>query len=302
MNDNTNNNKYSSIILLTVCNIIVFSIIFCIIIADKHYTETEWKLRDKIEQLELSNQKYMIENEVLNDKYNELVAQDKTNVSNAIDDTNNKIRSYIVSNTGYESLEELCTAALDSERKNIFFETQVTDLQLTIEEVIIRLQKYEHYDYALFDTVGKRNDITYEDIIYLEDLVKDEPVNDVDLYLSWIMIESEGYTKCTDEVSTAKGLSQFLDSTSELVYSSLDFTDEWYPNIVYDKEVCLAMMVKYVNDLYKLHNGDLYKTIDSYRGLHDEPYLKLFNRYLAVNKKSIDTIASTLNDRYMAMN
>ena len=213
---------------------------------------------------------------------------------NAIDDET----TYIKTHTNYETLSELCTAVNIAESKNTQYESKIDELTTVCADLLDRVNTYEYYEYALFDTAGKRNDIYYEDIKLLEELTVGEPVNDIDLYLSWIMIESEGHRFCKSPKSTAKGLPQFLDGTSKNVYKQLDFEQEWYPEIVYDKEISLTMMVRYVNDLLNLYKGNLAKAIDSYRGFHDVPYLNYFNKYLAKTGKSIDRIAINVKDRY----
>lgn len=46
------------------------------------------------------------------------------------------------------------------------------------------------------------------------------------------------------------------------------------------------------------HKGNLHKVIDSYRGLHDTPYLNRFNHYLAFFDTNIDKVAEESLLRY----
>jgi len=191
---------------------------------------------------------------------------------------------------------------LYEDNKNLIAAQDKWDEQLA--EVKERLDVYETYDYAMFDTEGKRNDMNYDYIKELTELTAYRPVNDVDLYLSWIMIECEGHSNCRNKTSTAKGFAQFLDGTGKSVYNKylVDKYDiEYYPDIVIDRpDICIDMMQEYVNYLYE-ETHDLNKTIDWYRGLHDEPYLKLFNKYLANNGKSIESIAKATKERELEL-
>ena len=165
-----------------------------------------------------------------------------------------------------------------------------------------RLNTYERYDYAMFDTEGKRTDMNYDYITELYELTRMSAVSDIDFYLSWMMIESECHANSKNPSSTAKGFAQFLDSTSKSVYNTYlvdKYEIEWYPNIVIDRpDICIDMMQTYVNYLYKECGRDLNKTIDCYRGLHDTPYLNLFNKYLANSGKSIASVAEDTEKRW----
>ena len=171
-----------------------------------------------------------------------------------------------------------------------------------LTEMSDRLAIYERYSYAMFNTEGTRNSLNYEYVKQLEDNLRYQPVNDIDFYLSWIMIESEGNAGARNMSSTAKGFSQFLDGTSKSVYNTYlkdKYDIEWYPNIVIDHpDICLDMMGEYVNYLYKECQRSIPKTIDCYRGLHDSPYLNKFNKLLALNGKSIQIIDEMTEKRY----
>lgn len=267
------------------------------------------KLNDRIIELEneLENKKIeyasgtrILEEQIVGLEY-EMKEQESVNEEKVLlgkEAIYNQIVGEIQEATGFTSYEDLCNVYLQDQYKVTEYESKLSELNSVIEDLVNKIEKYEHYEYAFFDTTGKKNDLSIEDIELLETLLENEYANDVDLYLAWIMIESEGYAKCKNSNSTAKGLSQFLDGTSKNVYSKLNYTDAWYPEIVFNKEICLTMMVKYVNDLIEDYHGDLHKAINSYRGLYDAPYLRAFDRYLAKNGKSIDSIALTVAERY----
>ena len=75
---------------------------------------------------------------------------------------------------------------------------------------------FDKYEYAIIDKYENRTDITYEQILTLEDLVKEYPINDTDLILSIIMTESRGIETAQNSESTAKGYGQLLNSTAKL--------------------------------------------------------------------------------------
>ena len=294
-----------SILSTFILSILIFVIAAVFIIKYNRQVSENQKLNETIHQLALSNDQYQTKIEELNAEIADIKAKAKESVEQAIADSDERVEAvktgfleYIRQNSGYDTVEDFCKGYKEQQALNDTYLEKIDEMNLVITDLIDKMEKYEHYEYALFDTSGKRNDITMQDIELLEQLTFNEPVNDVDLYLSWIMIESEGYAMCKNPNSTAKGLAQFLDGTSKSVYRSLDFDDAWYPEIVYKKDICLTMMVKYVNDLMRSYNGDLNKTIISYRGLYDGPYMNLFNKYLAKSGKSIDYVAQESLKRY----
>ena len=183
---------------------------------------------------------------------------------------------------------------------------EIDEFDSDIQDLKDRVEKYEQYDYALFNKyTGERNDLNYDYIKLLEELTLYKPVNDIDLYLSWINIESEGIASAKNPNSTAKGFGQFLDSTSQSVYNTYlvdKYQLEWYPNIVIDHpDIALDMMVEYVNYLYIECGRSIPDVIDCYRGLHDTPYLNALNKLLANNGKSINSINLATEERYQEL-
>ena len=168
------------------------------------------------------------------------------------------------------------------------------------------LNKYEEYEVFMFKYEGStaRTDCSYELLEYLDSLIKDKAVNNLPFYCSWIMIESNWNNHDYNTRSTAYGLPQFLSSTGKWVYTEMLGA----PNGPYDHEmvtdptISLPMMIAYVDSLYNGYGGDLQKAIDSYRGFHDEPYLKRFNYYLSFFDLSIDKVAEMSKQNYDEMN
>ena len=176
-----------------------------------------------------------------------------------------------------------------------------------IDEVRERLEKYEKYDYAMFSQWDseKRNDLNYDYIAELEELVAFKPVDDIDFYLSWILIESDGVATAKNPNSTAKGFGQFLDGTSQSVYNTYladKYGMEWYPDIVIEHpDIALDMMVEYVNYLYLECSRSIPATIDCYRGLHDSAYIAQFEKNLSKSGKTIAIINNKAEEKYQSL-
>ena len=163
----------------------------------------------------------------------------------------------------------------------------------------LRSELYDKYEYAIVNKEGVRTDISYDQLILLEDLCENTLVDDPDLYLAWIMVESGGVEKARNSESTASGYGQFLNSTSKWVYNNLcDFDTPWSANAAYDGNTNITMMVAYVNYLYESTDGNLLEAIDKYRGLHSDAYIAKIDSYLATKGKSVNSIAIELSNSF----
>ena len=157
-----------------------------------------------------------------------------------------------------------------------------------------KLEKYEAYDVFMFDSAGKRTDCTEELLDELQEACHNKSVDNLPFYCAWIMIESEWHTDCKNPTSTATGLGQFLSGTAKWVYEDLmengkgSYTSH---ELAKDPHINIQMIITYVDTLMNDCNGDLHKVIDRYRGLHDAPYLRKFDKYLAYFNTSIDKVA-----------
>lgn len=300
---------YAKILNISI-SIALLGFMIAVLILSIKLSKAEDRIKELESQIETNKNEYQtnldfanLQIDKLNEDMNTLISVNEEKVELGKQAIYNEFVGYIQDNTtnGYTSVEDVCEELYKEEYKAAEYEKKLEEMDTINHDLVDRLKVYEEYEYCFFDTEKKRNDLTYEDIKLLEQLLENEYVNDVDLYLAWIMIESEGYAKCKNSHSTAKGLAQFLNGTSKSVYSKLDFEESWYPEIVYDKNICLTMMVRYVNDLMDDYKGNLHKTINSYRGLYDAPYLRKFNQYLAIKGKSIDSIADTVLVRYQEM-
>lgn len=184
---------------------------------------------------------------------------------------------------------------LDSQNKALVEANEAYYVEL--EELREKAELYDHYSYAMVDSMGNRTDITYDQLKTLEELMEDSKVNDPDLILSWVMTESGGKENAKNPNSTAKGYGQFLDGTSRFVYSDLLNRSDWTPSVALDGETNLEMMVAYIDYLYERNGNDLYDTIRSYRGKKDiSGYVSKLDSYLAYNDKSVYQISLNLKE------
>ena len=187
------------------------------------------------------------------------------------------------------------TNALSEQNEQLFnqFERVSKDLDILMK----RSELFDKYEYAIIrEEDGSRTDITYDQLLLLEDLCNNSVINDPDLFLAWIMTESKGYEEAKNSKSSASGYGQFLTSTSKFVFENLcDFDDQkWSSKVALDGDTNMEMMVAYVEYLYEKKDGDLYAAIDSYRGAHSEAYIAKINSYLATKGKSLDSISKEL--------
>jgi uncharacterized protein YoxC len=171
-------------------------------------------------------------------------------------------------------------------------ENQNKELVAQNEEYQKQIKMLTRYSYALVDDAGKPTDIGYDDLVTLDSLLQGQRVNDMDLFLSWIMIESGGKETARNSKSTAKGFGQLLNGTSKWVWTDLLGRAGWHQNVALDGKTNLEMMVALVNRLYVDNGCNLHRAIDNYRGMHDAAYERKFNKYLALSGKSLDSIAA----------
>ena len=184
---------------------------------------------------------------------------------------------------------------------------ELEDMNLTLmtenEDLADRVAVYEEYKIFMFreQYTSPRTDCSYDLLKFFEEQIKDKDVDCLPFYCSWIMIESTWNNHDLNPRSHANGLPQFLPGTGKNTWYELMGMDEPYDHYstVCDPYNSIPMMVAYVSHLSEIYHGDLYKIIDSYRGLHDEPYLKRFNYYLSFFDLSIDDLAPRVRDRYL---
>lgn len=181
---------------------------------------------------------------------------------------------------------------LDNENKRI-----VSDNEMYIEELSMfkeREELFNKYDYAIKDKMDNRTDITYEQLVKLENLLEDSNINDADIILAHVMVESNGNEKAKNPTSTAKGYGQILDGTSKFVYTKLMNKSDWYPDIALDGNTNLEMLVAYYDYLYEQNNGNLYGIIRNYSGQQDiSNYVNKMDKVLSAKNKSVKQLSES---------
>lgn len=194
-----------------------------------------------------------------------------------------------------ETINELneISETLDSQNKELAASNEAYYTEL--ETFRTREELYNKYEYALVNQ-GERTDITFEQLVTLEDLVEDSTyIKDPDLILAIVMTESAGNENATNSVSTAKGFGQFLNSTSQFTYTKLLGRSNWTPSVALNGDNNLEMMVAYIDYLYSVKGMDTMAVLRSYRGKEDiTDYVNTMNSYLKSVDKSVQSIQYNL--------
>lgn len=198
---------------------------------------------EHIERLELSLSEY-------EGRYRELVGANMT--LDVVEDQINQLN------------EEIKTK--QTELTNL--EEQIKIRQEVFNEVSYKAEITTKYDYALYDTEGKRNDLNFE-LLELGHNLMTEYGLDPNLLFGIIMVESEGHAGVTNSSSGAAGLGQFMPETGE--YVSTKFLNTSYDHSVtpYDPASNIRMMASYLDYLYKKYNGNTMRVLKEYCGGDD---------------------------------
>lgn len=270
-----------------------FIIVMTLYYRDKiQYKDSMIESRDK----EIASLKQGIE--FLNDSH----AIEINEYENKIEENDNELYAAIDNMTELETTaKEINEINKDLLKKNKESNDLLDTMSTYIQSLETELKYYKDFEVFMFDTSGKRSDCTYEYLEYLDSLIKEKSVNNLAFYCSWIMIESEWHHDDKNPKSSASGFPQFLSGTGKWVYEELmgkgkgTYNHKIHP---FEPLTSLEMMVTYVEKLMEQHKGNLHKVIDSYRGLHDTPYLNRFNHYLAFFDTNIDEVAEESLLRY----
>lgn len=127
-----------------------------------------------------------------------------------------------------------------------------------------RKELYNKYEYAIYDEMGERTYLTYEEIKLGEDLMLEKGY-DPNLLFGTIMVESRGNPNVVNEETGATGYGQFMDETAEFVWNDLMGNYDYYPEIRKDGESNIKMMANYYDYLYKTE-GNTFSVIKRYSG------------------------------------
>lgn len=190
-------------------------------------------------------------------------------------------------------LSDVSQIAYQLDQQNRTLNDDLNDALEKIKQYESREKLFDSYEWALFREDGSRTDISYNDIITLEELVDEKDLSDdtVDLVLAMAMTESNGNANARNISSSAVGLGQFLSGTGRFVYTSLMGNDVYnHQETASDSETNLEMMVYYLEYLDVKNNHNIERVISCYRGIESPSYKYKINSYLAKNDLSLATI------------
>lgn len=190
-------------------------------------------------------------------------------------------------------LSDVSQIAYQLDQQNRTLNDDLNDALAKIKQYESREELFDSYEWALFRKDGSRTDISYNDIVTLEELVDEKDLSDdtVDLVLAMAMTESNGNANARNISSSAVGLGQFLSGTGRFVYTSLMGNDVYnHQETASDSETNLEMMVYYLEYLDVKNNHNIERVISCYRGIESPNYKYKINSYLAKNDLSLATI------------
>ncbi len=176
------------------------------------------------------------------------------------------------------------TTELNIEKEYLIADNQFKDYQL--DEFYQREELFDRYGFFLYNRRGERNDLSYDRLRTLEELVEDSCVPNPELILSIIYLESGGMCEAYNNSSSASGFGQFLPSTARSVWKNLLGNDpeEWEDDMIFDPDLNLQMTVAYMDYLIKKHGGP-YEALRQYSGsgtntAHLNGYVATLDSYL----------------------
>lgn len=190
-------------------------------------------------------------------------------------------------------LSDVSQIAYQLDQQNRTLNDDLNDALEKIKQYESREELFDSYEWALFREDESRTDISYNDIITLDELVDEKDLSDdtVDLVLAMAMTESNGNANARNISSSAVGLGQFLSGTGRFVYTSLMGNDVYnHQETASDSETNLEMMVYYLEYLDVKNNHNIERVISCYRGIESPSYKYKINSYLAKNDLSLATI------------
>ena len=223
---------------------------------------------------------------VASEKYDTLMADNQS----LIDENQSLSSTY---NDAVLILSDVSEIAYQLDQQNRTLNDDLNDALEKIKQYESREELFDSYEWALFRENGSRTDISYNDIVTLEELVDEKDLSDdtVDLVLAMAMTESNGNANARNISSSAVGLGQFLSGTGRFVYTSLMGNDVYnHQETASDSETNLEMMVYYLEYLDVKNNHNIERVISCYRGIESPSYKYKINSYLAKNDLSLATI------------
>ena len=160
-------------------------------------------------------------------------------------------------------------------------------MQVELDEFYERSELYDRYEFFIFDKRGERNDLSYDRLRNLEQMIEGTSIPNPELILSIIYLESSGHADAVNgQGSGASGLGQFMPGTARSVWQNLlgNDPDEWSPEMIFDADLNLQMTVAYMDYLIEKHGGPR-EALRQYSGSgtntdHLNGYIATLNAYL----------------------
>lgn len=272
-------NQLKSQLFVTRLGLVIMTVLCCVLLYQNQTMEDAFEEEKK--QIEIAHEEKIEYVEMENAKAYDRVYSDYNLLSE-------RYGSFV------NTIDELTSISQTLDEENQYLIDSMELMEAELEEFRSREELYDRYEYALY-YYGGRNDITFDQLRTLEELVEDSSIQDEDLILAWILTESGGNETARNSKSTAKGYGQFLNGTSEFVYTNLMGRSGWNANVALDGETNLEMMVAYIDYLYEINDGNLYEIIRDYRGKQDvSGYISRIDSYLEKVDKSVHDIYLSL--------
>ncbi len=173
-----------------------------------------------------------------------------------------------------------------------------------INDLSEKLSVYKKYDTYMYN-VDRRTDCTYELLDYLETLVEDDILNNVDFYCAYINAESNWTNSYGKNDADRSGLANFKNSTNKWIYELVfeNGSGSYSYDMIMDPYLSLKITKSYFYYLINLYDGDLYQALTTAKddNLTDE-YIAKLDYYLNQYNTSIEDIAKETKERYIARN
>lgn len=267
--------RITNLILMMVCAI-------CICVSIGIVTKYS-KLDDNSEKTLADYEALETKYDELNQKYNELVTEHAAYV-----DTNNAYE---------ETIRNMNDIIIDLQKQA----ESLTESNESYYEEILKYEQreelFDKYEYAIVRDDNTRTDITYDQLINLEDEAEKRGI-DTDLVLSICMTESNGIEDARSSTSTATGYGQFVFNTGKFVYEDLLRYGTYTSNYALDGTTNLTMMTAYLEYLSDIWDEDIYMIMKNYRGEGGEVldnYMDKVDSYLQNKDKDLYDICFNSN-------
>jgi hypothetical protein len=149
---------------------------------------------------------------------------------------------------------------------------------------------YDKYSWALYNKLGERNDLTFEQLKTGEDILIAAGL-DPNLLFGFICAESDGNEHAENPTSTAAGYGQVLASTGRNVYEKImnNGPGTFSYDMLLDGDINIVIASNYLAYL-KEHSTSVYEIIDGYAGKHDEAYYRKLDEILQKGGTSLAEI------------